>query len=39
VQALGGSTEVKLLGNGDERAQLPQFHGWMIGAAFHSREL
>ena len=35
VQAVGGAAEVKLLGDGDERAQLPQFHGRMIGAAFH----
>jgi hypothetical protein len=39
VQTVGGAAKVKLLCDGDERAQLPQFHGRMIGAAFHRSEL
>jgi hypothetical protein len=39
VQTVGGAAKVKLLCDGDERAQLPQFHGRMIGVAFHRSEL
>ena len=37
VQAIGRPAEVQLLGDGDERAQLPELHRRMIGAAFHRR--
>ena len=39
MQAVGRAAEVKLLGDGDERAQLPQFHVRMIGGASHRSEL